>query len=72
MSYIANTILPNIESRLDGIASDLIEDEVKRDEASYNIGRYNGALEMTVFILRELSSHGIRIDIRNGEHFITV
>lgn len=63
--YFGHTVAPDIDAFLDRAAESLTGNEVAKDTDSYNMGYYNGALE----IARQFcADFGCKIDIKNGEH----
>ena len=69
--YLANTVMPGIEYKLDGIKETIENNEVMTNAEAYNAGRYSGAIEMALFILRELCvPDDVAIGLRNGKHVI--
>lgn len=68
--YFSNEVLPEVEVFLDWVASNLTGNETIKDENSYNIGRYNGCVEIVHYVMKEL---GWNIEIAvdaDGKHMI--
>lgn len=63
--YFGNTVAPDIDAFLDRAAESLSGNEVAKDTDSYNMGFYNGALEIARLFCADF---GCKIKIDNGEH----
>lgn len=65
--YYGNTVAPAIESFVDNAAKDLTGNEVAKDKDSYNMGYYNGAIEMARFLSKEI--FGLDVIIEPNDEF---
>ena len=66
--YYGHTVAPMIESFIDNAAKDLkAGNEVAKDKDSYNIGYYNGAIEMARFLTKEI--FGLDVIVEPNDEF---
>lgn len=66
--YYGHTVAPEIEVFMDRAAESLTGNEVAKDKDSYNMGYYNGAMEMARFLTKEIFGLDVIIEIENGMH----
>ena len=67
--YFGNTVAPDIDAFLDNAAESLTGNEVALDTDSYNMGFYNGALEIAQLFCADM---GCEIAVENGMHRIYI
>ena len=70
--YYGNAVAPMIESFMDNAAKDLTGNEVANDKDSYNMGYYNGAIEMARILTKEIFGLDVTIESFDGAHVVVM
>ena len=71
--YYGHTVAPEIETFMDNAAKDLTGNEAANDKDSYNMGYYNGAMDMARYLSKEIFGCEVIIERdpeMNGMHVV--